>query len=467
MSGVIDDYLKKYGLKKTWESLLFNLLKDQRIEHEKDIKENLLGNKTFYEISDLYEYSLAFIDKLLKRESGQYYTPEDICQFMAKEINKFDEGIWCDPCCGIGNLAYEVLKLKPEMINTIQFFDIDETALYICRILMAYFFNVDFDSIKQNFHNCSFLEPNNIEYNFIIMNPPYNGKEKGEDLYVSFMKKASEADGYISITPQSFTNSTNKECVELKNKINNFSYFKIYCFDNVPGNIFCGKKKGIFNTNTSNSVRAAITVCRKNENANLITPLLRWKTEEREELLNSVDDFLVNSERIFQGKKFLKLFKNTEDLLDYGDKELWQILSKNKTDYILYVPSTPRYYITASKRKLNRSSYHELYFNNQNDLNLAYLILNSSYMYWWWRVADGGMTLSAEVLKSIRFDSNLALNKELIFKLEQEEKTCLVLKVNAGKINENIKHSEELLAELDKFLGFEKIIYIKGNSYVG
>ena len=88
-------------------------------------------------------------------------------------------------------------------------------------------------------------------------------------------------------------------------------------------------------------------------------------------------------------------------------------------------------------------------------------------MYWWWRVADGGMTLSAEVLKSIRFDSNLVLNEELILKLEQEEKTCLVLKVNAGKINENIKHSEELLAELDKFLGFEKIIYIKGNSYVG
>ena len=42
---------------------------------------------------------------------------------------------------------------------------------------------------------------------------------------------------------------------------------EIYSFDNVPGNIFCGRKHGIFNTNTSNSVRAAITVVRK-DNSN-------------------------------------------------------------------------------------------------------------------------------------------------------------------------------------------------------
>lgn len=466
MANSIDKYLKEYGLKETWKSLLFNLTKDQRIEHNENISENLLENKNFYEISDLYEYSLAFIDKLMKRKSGQYYTPEDICQFMAKEINNFEDGIWCDPCCGIGNLSYEILKIKPEMINTMQFFDIDETALYICRVLMAYFFDVDFESIKHNFHNCSFLEKNEVDYNFIIMNPPYCGKEKGEDLYISFMKKASEADGYISITPQSFTNSTSKECIELKNKISNFNYFKIYCFDNVPGNIFCGKKKGIFNSNTSNSVRAAITVCRKNEEANLITPLLRWKTEERKELLNSADTFLVSSKKIYQKKKFLKLFKDTEDLLDYGDKELRQLLSKNKTNYVLYVPSTPRYYITASKRKLNRSSYHELYFNNEQDLNLAYLILNSSYAYWWWRIADGGMTLSAEVLKNVRVDTSLVLNQNLIAELEQEENTCLVSKVNAGKVNENIKHSEGLISRIDNFLGFDKISYIKDNSYV-
>jgi hypothetical protein len=38
---------------------------------------------------------------------------------------------------------------------------------------------------------------------------------------------------------------------------------------------------------------------------------------------------------------------------------------------------------------------------NNNDLNKAYLLLNSSFMYWWWRVRDGGMTLSFETIKSL------------------------------------------------------------------
>ena len=68
MYNSIDKYLTKHGLKETWKSLLFNLTEDQRIEHNEDISENLLENKNFYEISDLYEYSLAFIDKLKKKK---------------------------------------------------------------------------------------------------------------------------------------------------------------------------------------------------------------------------------------------------------------------------------------------------------------------------------------------------------------------------------------------------------------
>lgn len=466
MKKKIEEYLKQFGLRETWYSLIYNLSKDERIEHNENISENLLKDKTFYEISDLYEYSLSFIDKLNKKKSGQYYTPEDVCKFMASQINGFDNGIWCDPCCGIGNLAYEILSLKPEMINTMQFFDIDETALFICRFLISYFFNVDFESIKDNFHNSSFLESNDVKYNYIIMNPPYNGKEKGEDIYISFMKKASDSDGYISVTPQSFTNSTNKSCVELKDKINKYKFFKIYCFDNIPGNIFCGKKKGIFNTNTSNSVRAAITVCRNNENKHSITPLIRWKTEEREKMFQKVDTLLEYSNNIYKDKKFLKLFKNTEGFINYGTKELGKMASKNKTNFVLYVPSTPRYFLTASKRKLNRSSYHKIYFNSEDDLNKAYITLNSSYSYWWWRVADGGMTLSLSVLNKIKINENMTVDKSIVSKLESEENTNLVNKLNAGKNNENVKHSEELITEIDNFLGCGNISYIRGNSYV-
>ena len=61
----------------------------------------------------------------------------------------------------------------------------------------------------------------------------------------------------------------------------------IVSFDNVPGNIFCGRKHGIFNTNTANSVRASITVLKKDDALKgfKVSPLIRFKNEEREKLL--------------------------------------------------------------------------------------------------------------------------------------------------------------------------------------
>ena len=457
----IFNYIEKYGLKETWNSLIYNFTNFD-IEHNPNISDNIFKDKTFYEISDLYEESLAFNDKINKKKNGQYYTPEDVSKLMAKQVNDFDDGVWCDPCCGIGNLSYELLLLKPEKLSTMQFFDIDDVSLTICRYLLSYFFGLNPESIKNNFHNKSFLENNDVHYDYVIMNPPYNGKEKGEDLYISFMKKAAESNGFISITPQSFTNSLSTPAVELKSKIDNFSFSKIYCFDNIPDCIFCGKKKGIFNTNTSNSVRAAITVCRNNESGKFITPLLRWKSEERKTLFDNIDNFL--SERGFLILYF-KWFKGTEKFHLQKRIQLGDLLSKEKTEYVLYVPSTPRYFITASKRFLKRSSYFELYFRTERDMNIAYMYINSSLCYWWWRVLDGGMTLSKSTITSLRID-DIPLNEEIIKKLEAEEETNLVIKMNAGKANENIKHSKETLDELDEYLGVKELSFTKNNSYV-
>lgn len=85
----IDNYLALYGLKETWYSLLYNLLKNEGIEHNIHISDNLLKGLSFYEISDMYEYSLAFINKLNKKKNGQYYTPSDVCKFMAKQSLSF------------------------------------------------------------------------------------------------------------------------------------------------------------------------------------------------------------------------------------------------------------------------------------------------------------------------------------------------------------------------------------------
>ena len=72
--------------------------------------------------------------------------------------------------------------------------------------------------------------------------------------------------------------------------LNNFTTLDVYCFDNVPDNIFRGIKFGSKNTNTANSTRAGIIVARQNGNNKTfrITPLLRWRVKERQKLLDSV-----------------------------------------------------------------------------------------------------------------------------------------------------------------------------------
>ena len=458
----IERLLTEYGLRDTWLSMLRNHLGDDRIEHNPAIKDNVLDGLLYFEIADLYEYSLSFVNKENKKRLGQYYTPQDICELMARQAERFPDGVWCDPCCGIGNLSFELLKTRPDLFKHMQFFDLDEVALTICMWMMSFLCRTDVELVRDNFHNCSFLDNKDVKYDFVIMNPPYGGMNE-----IAFMQKAAESSGFVAITPQGFTNSLNKECVELKEKLNDFRYFKIYCFDNIPGNIFNGTKKGVFNTNTSNSVRAAITVCHNFQDGHFITPLMRWRTVQRNKMLKSVGSFLEKSDRIFQNGKFLKLYKDSDRYLDYGNMVVSDVLSKEPTEYVLYVPTTPRYYLTASKRKLDRGVCHTLYFADEEMMDRAYITLNSSYAYWWWRVADGGMTISREVLNTMRFDGEMAVDQSLVSKLIEEEVTCLTTKVNAGIVCENIKHSEQLTKEIDECIGCSDLYYTRNNTYIG
>ena len=67
---------------------------------------------------------------------------------------------------------------------------------------------------------------------------------------------------------------------------------------------------------------------------------------------------------------------------------------------------------------------------------------------------------------SDRIDELKDIEHEIIKKLEAEEETNLVIKMNAGKANENIKHSKETIDELDEYLGVKELSFTKSNSYV-
>ena len=70
-------------------------------------------------------------------------------------------------------------------------------------------------------------------------------------------------------------------------------------------------------------------------------------------------------------------------------------------------------------------------------------------MYWWWRVRDGGMTLSFETLKSLPL-LDFETDSKLVAKLEKSEKSNRVEKKKAGVMQENVKHDMALIAEVNQ-----------------
>lgn len=261
--------IEMLGLEETWQKLCAFVLQQNDLP------------QFFRELNygELYETGLALQDKNEKKSSGQYYTPQDVALVMCEWFCKLEAENICDVACGTGNLILAYLKLigdenAKNLISSgkIYLYDNDEIALKICKTLILLKYGKEFDE-KIHAISCDFLDrkimlPKNCK---VISNPPY-AKIKNisyrwsesavinstKEFYAAFIEKiVVHSECSVIITPYSFIGGN--KFFPLRKLMNDFNGF-IVSFDNVPGNIFSGRKHGIFNSNTSNSVRAAITV---------------------------------------------------------------------------------------------------------------------------------------------------------------------------------------------------------------
>jgi len=502
-TGKIQVMLDEMGLEKTWKSLITTHVHLSHPEFIPTIAEadefkdasigdeDLLEGLSIGQKSILYEFSLAHSDTSSRKNEGQYFTPDDVAIFLAERSDGFKRGIWLDPCSGIGNLSWWLTERQeaPEefLRNRLRLTDRDPLALLIARALFAISFQKEsknlFAEIEENFTVLDFLDTENIpKHDFAILNPPYVSVPsdtrfetfKARDTYAYFLERIiATSRGFISITPQSFVNSS-KFSVLRTFLMDNYKAFDIYCFDNIPDSIFKGVKFGSQNTNKANSTRAGVIVAKGEEESAdgyRITPLLRWRTAEREQMLASADTFLTPFEPSVEmfpkiGNDLVGLY-NT--LKDSSQGTLKNFLSKTPTKFSLVVPSTPRYFTPAVKRGLVRSSFKTLYFRNEKDRDKFYVYLNSSILYWWWRVVDGGMTLSSLTLETLPVIDNWDGNEALVKLLEASEQENLVCKMNAGKPNENVKHDLSLISEINEAVCpdyVEELLHTHRNSYL-
>lgn len=498
----LDSLLARLGLERTWKSLLktrvskaenqFHYIAEAPfLKDVASLETDALEGLSIGEISVLYEYCVAHVDPNSRKDNGQFFTPDDVANLMVSEALDFPEGKWLDPCSGIGNLSWHLANAQTDsehfVENNLILSDKDPLALEIARVLFALsfqetnprfydaigpcFVRFDFLSVADDSQNALFGGGQLSEipaHDFVIVNPPYLGLKtedtrfetsKSKDLYAYFLENiVKTSKGFVSVTPQSFTNA-GKFNGTRRLLLDKYPSLKIYAFDNIPGNVFYGVKFGSSNSNAANSIRAAIMVARGDRQDRKITSLLRWKTSERKDLFARLDEFL--SEAPLSEEQFPKVSSVFAGLYASlaNETRLETLLSNKPTDFVLYVPAAPRYFISALKNSVERSSMKTLYFTSQDNLETAYVLLNSSLMYWWWRVQDGGMTLAMETIKSLPVPK-FKVRSELVAKLEHSETSNKVYKMNAGALHENVKHDLELVAEITNSIlpKFSKIL---------
>ena len=447
-------------------------------------------NHSIFNISNfglLYEIGLAHLNKENKKEQGVYYTPTDVADILVNYFMDLQGENICDVCCGVGNLVLSYLEKlgydkARELImgGHLYLYDIDGLALSICKQTIGMIYGTD----CLDYINCiygDFLDKNIHlpENSKVISNPPYFKITKIEknwensqiikdtkEFYSAFMEKIlKESKSSVMITPFSFIGVD--KFYSLRELMNNYNGF-ILSFDNMPACIFNGQKQGVFNTNVSNSVRAAITVVenKKGVNGFKVSPLLRFTAGERDRLLKNevLNGFIPNKYQIVTElcRKYYKCFKEIVPLyftwvlnssLDFGD-----LLTKEKTEYCLTMPKTCRYYVSATKRELARLGKHILYFNDLYDMEFAYCILNSSFSYLYWRMLDGSVTFTEGLLKSMPVFSNLLTTEQkeelhnIIQDMISKEEDYLVYKKNANEMQENVKYPDEYRDRLNQFL---------------
>ena len=468
-SYTLQDYINDIesdGLSHTW-----SLICEYVLTYGENI--DFLNTKNF---GEMYEIGLAIQDKIQKKNNGQYYTPEDVALIMSEWFDSLDGENVCDVACGTGKLILTYLNLigRERAVQLLQsgklyLYDVDAVALNICvtSILLKYGTDLKdrIHAVAGDFLSSKIKLPKNCR---VISNPPYAAIQyvgidwqetsvltDSRELYSVFMEKIiKQSVSSVIITPYSFISGA--KFYSLRQVLNQCNG-EIYSFDNVPGNIFCGRKHGIFNTNTSNSVRAAITVVRTDTADGFrLTPLIRFKATERKELLQCkiLESFLSPKRQKISrtSPSYYKCFKELQPLYDrIAEKAkhhtLSELVSKNG-EYTLSTASTCRYFTSAFSGLMNRNGLIVLHFDDEKKFDFAYCLINSSFAYWHWRLYDGGITypvgllLKTPVIYDSLTEDDHAFFKKTVQEMSGKANEFIIRKNNVG-VQENIKYPRE------------------------
>ena len=454
--------IQTFGLSKCWERICRWML-----EHGESEFLNIQS------IGQLYEEGLAVQNKFDKKHNGQYYTPGDVANVMSEWLERLPGEDVCDVGCGVGNLILSYLdrlgKEKAVHIlraGRVHLYDLDGTALCICLVSIGLRYGTEAMSAV-HMHCGDFLDarvslPPGSK---TISNPPYAAVKNipstwrqsavvrsARELYSSFMEKIFlQSRASVVITPYSFIGG--EKFYPLRRIMNERNGF-VVSFDNVPGAVFCGRKHGIFNSNTGNAVRAAITVVEDSPDVRgfRFSPLIRFKSIERTRLMTcrALEGFLGSRRQLVSpdNPMFAKCDRRLEVVY-----RTWTLKSDSSVQayvsplgtHCLSMPNTCRYFTVATNERLARKGQVVLSFSDEEVYWYVFCMINSSFAYWHWRLFDGGITYPKGLLLRMPLffraldESDRRFCRKMARRMIREREKYVIRKANVG-MQENVKY---------------------------
>ena len=481
------ELIATYGVAQVWEVVLTYL-------NSSDYFFN--GRKSIFKVDnlgDLYEMGLEKADSLARKKVGQYYTPKDVSNVLSDYLIKLlpakKTPNLADVACGTGKLMLSLLDKLPNKYRNslfkkgnIYFYDQDRLVLKIIYEIVKIKYG------KTVAENCHYIVGNFLDQDislpkncFALSNPPYIPLKQVKDLkkenlsevakksgktYVAFLEKIfQQSDGAVTVTPNEFLYSQGSYL--LLKQMNNYSG-KIFSFDNAPNPIFVSRNynnsyaRRFGMRKQNNSIHAAFTIMSKESNKGFrVSPLIRFKSDERKKLLNTdiLDSLLPNIYQHVSEKqtRFVQTYAELSYLINIyqsvANQRLKDIVTPNGA-FKLDVTTNGRYYLSATSLNLSRRGKRELRFNSEDDMKLAYLFLNSSFNYWWFRSYSDGFGYNQTLMLNLPIIGWDKIPKTKMMKLADrlisEELFFLTTSTNKNKVQENIKFPDSIRQAIDK-----------------
>ncbi|GAA7333978.1 type I restriction-modification system subunit M [Helicobacter pylori] len=134
---------------------------------------------------DAYEYLMAMYASNAGKSGGEFFTPQEVSELLAKIALHNQESInkVYDPCCGSGSLLLQFSKVLGDKNISKGYFgqEINLTTYNLCRINM-FLHDIDYPEFHIA-HGDTLLDPKHEDdepFDAIVSNPPYSTKWAGD-----------------------------------------------------------------------------------------------------------------------------------------------------------------------------------------------------------------------------------------------------------------------------------------------